>query len=78
MNHLTGMILPPCWSQVGEERFAWRCIGIGKDVRRRPRVKSTRPAVAHLIALDTLHRLPDVPASRGEARLPCVAVRAIK
>jgi hypothetical protein len=29
----------------GEERDAWRCIGIGKGVRRRPRVKSTRPAV---------------------------------
>ncbi|MFP6732846.1 MAG: hypothetical protein VB959_03280, partial [Rhodospirillales bacterium] len=30
MNHLTGMILPPPWSHVGEERVAWRCMASAK------------------------------------------------
>jgi len=48
MNHLTGMILPSFLSQVCEERAAWRCLGIGKGVRRRPRIESTRPAVGQI------------------------------
>ncbi|MDP6644363.1 MAG: hypothetical protein QGF16_09835, partial [Rhodospirillales bacterium] len=54
-NHLTGMILPR-----GEEHFAWPMIylgiGIGKDVRRRPRVKSTRPAVGQIGSPGALRR----------------------
>ena len=65
MNHLTGMILPR-----GEERAAWRCIGIGKGVRRRPRVKSTRPPVGQIGSPGAPRRLPDAKASRGAPRLP--------
>jgi len=65
MNNLTGMILPR-----GEERAAWRCISIGKGVRRRPRVKSTRPAVGQIGSPEALQRLPDAKASRGAPRLP--------
>ncbi len=65
MNHLTGMILPR-----GEEHVAWRCLGIGKGVRRRPRVKSTRPTVGQIGSPGALRRLPDAKASRGAPRLP--------
>jgi hypothetical protein len=65
MNHLTGMILPR-----GEERVAWRCLRIGKDVRRRPRGKSTRPAVGQIGSPGALRYLPDGSASRYAPRLP--------
>ena len=43
---------------------------IGKDVRRRPRVKSTRPAVGQIGSPGALRRLPDGSASRCAPRLP--------
>ena len=44
--------------------------GIGKGVRRRPRVKSTRPAVGQIGFPGALRRLPDAKASRCAPRLP--------
>ena len=41
---------------------------IGKDVRRRPRVKSTRPAVGQIGSPGALRRLPDGSASRRAPR----------
>ena len=43
---------------------------IGKGVRRRPRVKSTRPAVGQIGSPGALRHLPDAKASRYAPRLP--------
>jgi len=43
---------------------------IGKGVRRRPRVKSTRPAVGQIGSPGALRHLPDAKASRCAPRLP--------
>ena len=43
---------------------------IGKDVRRRPRVKSTRPSVGQIGSPGALRYLPDAKASRYAPRLP--------
>jgi hypothetical protein len=64
------MILPSHLSQVREERGAWRCIGIGKGVRQRPRIESTRPSVGQIGSPVALRRLPDAKASRCAPRLP--------
>jgi hypothetical protein len=48
--------------------MAMHCIG--KGVRRRPRVKSTRPAVGQIGSPGALRRLPDAKASRCAPRLP--------
>jgi len=48
--------------------MAMHCIG--KDVRRRPRIESTRPAVGQIGSPGALRHLPDAKASRYAPRLP--------